>query len=493
MEKIGKNKAKDPIQQKLRDHKDQWNAVCSKFISRLISFKKALNGRGDSKMGLPPSRIQDVLPSEISAFFNSLNSEFDKIFQSGNFIIKEQEEYSNARQKKIQERKEKLLAKPTLAFSVKSILEKQASNKATRLWSYLSSIFSADEYKQYRMGMLRASSILYKNLSLFRSKILEQSIDSIPDAMDMYMKIVYSFSSLMEHFNRLLSFTAVNNGKGSTEVDTESDGKEQEQQKNMQQSTNVVNTKQPASKPQGKAHINPVPQENKAYVRTTPVNLRDLKKDLASLIDIGMPLSVTENINNKLNAYDKENDANKKEILDDLIWEEYDKILHSAKKFVEAKMGKKLSEDFGSLQELSDELLSHLVFKKSNVDHLLIKRAGFLQWMKENIYKLTPFEMTSASKLEISEEIKKARRHVDDMMDVLENGIDVEKMKEIFTSIKADLDNIKEPLKILVTIHKDSYLSKNHNKDKKVKKDLLDMETERRIKRDINLELFNGR
>lgn len=98
MDKEARKRSSDPLQEQLRTHKDLWNQSASKFIAELISFKRAINGRGDARIGLPPSSIKDPLPPQIGTYLHQLADEYNVLIQGAENIIQEQEHYSQNRQ-----------------------------------------------------------------------------------------------------------------------------------------------------------------------------------------------------------------------------------------------------------------------------------------------------------------------------------------------------------------------------------------------------------
>ncbi len=91
--------SKDPLQQRLREHKKRWNTAAKEYIARVIAFKKGLNGRGDARRGLPISNIKDPFPPEIASFLSQLTSDFQQLAQEASDIIQEQAYYSEHRRK----------------------------------------------------------------------------------------------------------------------------------------------------------------------------------------------------------------------------------------------------------------------------------------------------------------------------------------------------------------------------------------------------------
>ena len=72
-------KSKDVVQQKIRDDKSSWNHDVSHFISKMIAFKRGINGRGDTKYNLPISKIQDSFVASIPQTLSQLTAEYEKL------------------------------------------------------------------------------------------------------------------------------------------------------------------------------------------------------------------------------------------------------------------------------------------------------------------------------------------------------------------------------------------------------------------------------
>lgn len=100
MNKLGRKKSSDPVQEALRQEKQDWNEDTSELIKNLISLKKGLNGRGDSSEGLPSSSIKDPMPPQIGAYLNEVASSASKVIEEAKNIIHHQEHYSASRKKK---------------------------------------------------------------------------------------------------------------------------------------------------------------------------------------------------------------------------------------------------------------------------------------------------------------------------------------------------------------------------------------------------------
>lgn len=101
MNKIARKKSKNPLYESLREDKKDWNKDVSTLINSLISFKKGINGRGDSVSGEPPTPTNKPFPSSTTDRLNELSSIYKHIVDKGSQIIHEQEEYSRSSHDKL--------------------------------------------------------------------------------------------------------------------------------------------------------------------------------------------------------------------------------------------------------------------------------------------------------------------------------------------------------------------------------------------------------
>lgn len=99
MEITARKKSTDPVQEALRSHKDKWNLAAKEFIARVIAFKRAMNGRGDAKYGLPPGNIKEHLPEQVTAFLSTLSSNYEQLASEALQIEQQQAAYSQTRRK----------------------------------------------------------------------------------------------------------------------------------------------------------------------------------------------------------------------------------------------------------------------------------------------------------------------------------------------------------------------------------------------------------
>lgn len=99
MEKTARKPSADPIQERLRQNKANWNKDVSTFVNDLIHFKKMMNG-WPSKFFKERSRISDPIPADPATIIGSLAGDFQELAQRGNSIVQEQINYAKNRRKK---------------------------------------------------------------------------------------------------------------------------------------------------------------------------------------------------------------------------------------------------------------------------------------------------------------------------------------------------------------------------------------------------------
>lgn len=99
MEKTARRPSMDPVQERLRQNKALWNKEVSSFINDLIHFKKTMNG-WPSKFFKERSRITQPVPADPGTIIGSLAGDFQEIVNKGNSLIQEQIDYAKTRRQK---------------------------------------------------------------------------------------------------------------------------------------------------------------------------------------------------------------------------------------------------------------------------------------------------------------------------------------------------------------------------------------------------------
>lgn len=99
LEKTARKPSSDPVQERLRANKANWNKEVSSFINDLIHLKKMMNG-WPSKFFKERSRIGDPIPADPATIIGSLASDFQELAQRGEAIVTEQLNYAKGRKKR---------------------------------------------------------------------------------------------------------------------------------------------------------------------------------------------------------------------------------------------------------------------------------------------------------------------------------------------------------------------------------------------------------
>jgi hypothetical protein len=149
--KNARSRAKDPAQERLREHKDAWNDVTSLLIAKLIAFKKGLNGAGDPRAEIPPTKITEPFPVEMNTYLSSIVDDYTHIMNGARFIMNEQGQYSQTRQKG-----KEAATDPELVA--------EASSALTRAWARVGLLGLDKEERRLRLGMLSFANGLIHDL-----------------------------------------------------------------------------------------------------------------------------------------------------------------------------------------------------------------------------------------------------------------------------------------------------------------------------------------
>lgn len=160
LERFARAKAKDPVQEHLREHKDNWNQRTKKMLDAFKTLKKGVNGYPVPSLGINErSKITDPISQQLVDASHQLNQYFDEAFNELNGIIAEQQQYAQYHEEhraKSNERKE--------AFANPDLI-KVASGKLSRLWHYTKTPFGFGQKDRWiKKNMLVAAADLEANL-----------------------------------------------------------------------------------------------------------------------------------------------------------------------------------------------------------------------------------------------------------------------------------------------------------------------------------------
>ncbi len=205
MLKEARKPSSDPAQEKLRQDKANWNKEVSALINDIIHLKKTMNG-WPSKFYQQRTRITEPIPADPATIIGSLVGDFQELAQRGNHIVQEQLTYSkNRRQKqpkqlnlphteqqpappqaepaKPQPDLSKQLSLPLSAeLEMKYGLISEGSNPITRFFTKMITPTRGSSQeagvRRLRMSLLTAAAKTYKELSKLQAAAVGSSKES---------------------------------------------------------------------------------------------------------------------------------------------------------------------------------------------------------------------------------------------------------------------------------------------------------------------------
>lgn len=485
-----KIRSKDSIQQRLRDHKRDWNSRYKDFSQKLKSFKDGLNGRGNAKTGLPPSNIKEPLPGEIGALLGQMSGEFQQLVGDAESIISEQSSYAQTRRRRAAKptqvnpstepqqppvpEQDKIVDTLSRLGSIENLMEKDASNRFSRFWQYISGIFSTKEFNKQRLGLLSQSANLYYSLLDLENDVLSPSVNSIPSTIGKYKKFKYDFTAFT------VSFDGV--------VDMLLKAKE-EQDKNP-------NPKPSDNKPEDKSNDNGknkllTPSEQAQQV--SPMD--KIKKDLHLLYNQNLAKNQIMEINEMIGEYDGEEDQHLKSMWFDRIKDSYKTLINSISNEVQKRYG---PANVKNVEDIINLIKKNTTKEAELDDDNMIKNAhnAMTRFLKKQLVKSIPFNKTSVVRLEIVEIVDDMKKIIKEMMNNLEKEISIEELKTYISSLEEERIKMKRPLHALNIFYMKEFFSKKDHKDHKihdpnssVDEELLDFVLRRKLKRELSEDL----
>lgn len=436
-----RKKSPDPLQQQLRDRKSNFNIACSEFISRVIAFKRGLNGRGDPNYGLPPSDIKNPLPGEIGGFLNQLASDFAKISSEANIIVSEQQNYSQKRNKKKQNPAEGA-EPPKVAIVSSYTLEKYGSNFITRFLANIKSFFSKNDDKVYRMALLKASSELKDLFEDFQNDTLSLKIDSVPESKNSYQVIKYNLEAVNKIMDQIDNFAA-KNISDDQKINSELHG-----------------------------HGNPDEMDN-------------IRKELEFFGKLSIEQNVLSHLENLITKYKVIDNPTTKDLLKLRIIDTYDRLLKGVNEYINKKY--QYNSSFDSAEKAYKFIQKKIEKNAANINKL--SHNFITRFLKEKLIKTIKSNKTSATRLEISSNIDKCINILDTIMNSLEKDFNIELLKENFKIISDLMLEINTSLDILTTFYKEYFYSKPKLKNRQDKSQRIENIFERQVRKELMKDL----
>lgn len=512
------NRQKDQRQQVLRNQKKQWSASVSTLISKLIEFKKGLNGRGSAKIGIEPSRIQNALPESVNANLQQLAGEFQKVVSDAEGIIAAQQNYSATRRKrkpkqpKVPQQPNAQAPAPAEApaapaaeanplaslSSFNAEIEKLGSNRLTRFWEYLTSVFSRREYNRERLGMLSLSSKLFYDMLDFENDVLKLNKNSIPGMMNKFQNMKNTYLALEKQFlnvSKHMATTAKKEGVSApsaddTKIDINSIKMElnklvqqyqaeensfdkkslyekiQEKHKELKLLENVERSlvektvsipsnpgQKEKSKPQKPQVIN-LDESDGDSDDPNSTFLDQVKFNVNKMNDKGMvdPKDLKE-IVHMINSYEQDDDPHTKD-----IWL------------------KQIREEYNNLTQLIKNKKADII----NDNMVKVSHNALTRFLRKQLVKARSYDETAAPRLQAADMAVNTKKIVKRLMDVLEKDLTIEEVSKSLGEIKKQIVDVADVVAVLSILYKEKFSGENHESDKD-----LNIALRRRVRRDL--------
>lgn len=501
-----KVRSKDNAQQRLRDRKRQWNSTYRDFSQKLKAFKDGMNGRGNAKVGLPPSNIKEPMPAEIGSYLSQLAGEFQTIVGDAENIIAEQSQYARTRRR----RKPKtpgmpspqqpsgasespaapIEAPPAVAENLAHLgateydLEKEASNKLTRFWQYLTAIFSGKQYNRQRVGLLSQAADVYYSLLDFENKILSMSISDIPRTVGVSKDVIYDINSFVGTFQgvqRMMENKAEEAGVKKPGKDEEKGNKD----KNAPPTQPGIQS-QPQLPPEAAAPVG------------MPADLAKIKNDVHLLFNASLGKQQVQELMEMIREYQEEDDKGMKSMWADRIKSNFEELVKHLANEVQKKYGPAAAsvrsvQDIISLvrQNKKAEYISDYMEKTA---HNRLTRA-----LKRRLVKMRTSNKTAPVRLQIIDILDSMKTTIKNIMNVLEKDLSMEELVKHIESLEEEKEKLTRPLHVLNIFYmKDFFAKDKKKKPKKMKgrevpvskeEELVDYVLQRKLKRELSGDL----
>lgn len=234
MLKFARKPSSDPVQEKLRLSKENWNKDVSAFIAEnvlfrrditkfnndLIHFKKLMNGAANKfymqrsyithPIPADPATIAGVLAEDFNKFSqhaSELSQKLNALVQRANAISAQQIEYSNTRRKKRNEPNNQQLSLPGISATINYNLISYGSNPLSRFIArrLIPTTGDSQESKEgrYRLRLLEDSINFYRDLDKFQEKVVSQESDAVAKyTSDFSLNILKKWNELSFNINK---------------------------------------------------------------------------------------------------------------------------------------------------------------------------------------------------------------------------------------------------------------------------------------------------
>ncbi len=401
MQKHARKISQDPVQEKLRQNKANWNKEVSAFIDDLIHLKKLMNG-WPNKFFMERSYIKDPVPADPTTILGALSGDFSELAQKGNALISQQIDYHKARRRKVTEKNPNQLSLPGISASYKYDLISHGSGAGSRFVSKLLSTELADGRKKiksdFRKSALNIIPQIIKDINYFQYYIVKSSTESIHEASNRLNDLILKLSFLESNMNMYVQMMArlPSSKDGYQEADSDTDQDNQIVNENLQEA-DLVNDLQL--------------KNNLDKAKNEYEQMRD-NPQYSGLINYRL-------LSDIYSKYFMENNKERKD--------------NYARQFISEWNKSKQEILFAGLNKQAQHLLGRMLGKTTHSLSLFDKSSS----LRLNAYK-------------VAEEMKPK---LNQMMESLEKKVNIQKLKETFLDLKKDASLLTEATTALKAAH----------------------------------------
>lgn len=370
IEKFARKTAKDPVQEHLRKRKQDWNEYVKKFIATLKAVKKGLNGHDSPELGIEGGKITEPLPSKVPELLNYLAGEFNKVTNEGRQIAQEQASYSEQFEQSKQ----------------KKALEKGASNRLSRLWTYVKMPFQlSDQERWIRKDLLVASAQIEKLIEDLDDAVLSKN--KIPEAILLAQRIYTFVDNDIINTSKKLKNNAVKNI-----INKKDEPVSEDQKQEVVEDPQVVKQEQP--------------QQEQPQINVEPDTIGDVKK-------------MQEDVDNfiKTRALLKSHFKNKIPQEINQLFKEIEIYIPPFNRACREKNLKEIVRNYSRINEKVKAIDEWRNNQKDDLNKLAASTVG--RWMKRQRRSIFKNRVDSVV-LNISQHLSDALKAIDDLQDLVE-------------------------------------------------------------------------
>ena len=415
MEKVARSTSSDPVQEKLRQHKANFNAKVSALISDVINLKKLMNG-APNHFFKEKSKITEPIPADPATIIGVLASDFQNLAQEANAIISEQIDYAKNRRKAQPKQNQPIITSSDSQYYLIS----EASNVLTRFFTYIlnPAFGSKAREKRYRTSLLSASATLDKDLKRLQSLIVGSGPKTIFEASKVLDKIEDNFSFLL---TGLQTYQVEVGNQTSTEAGLIENPKPKELS--------------PVPKSEEKPNVSVKSQEN----NEEPA--KEINQDISKMIldyqrNSGNFLGLEDNVFwNLIKQYNDKDNKDKSKIIPQMLVE-YNKLLEQARKSSKVQ-GNSLEEILNNKANIKSGTINNSSLET-------IAQNMFGKWVGKLTHQLNPFDKTSAMRLDVYNNVDVCRKKMDEVMNSLQKEMNPEALSILLAEVNKGLLRVRE-------------------------------------------------